>query len=149
MTDHSVITGSFSEFKTIKTRSVIQVVIEVPIEHADLALATLGGVPQPGKEVPVAVARLQVQAAEPKPARKGSLAQQAGIRCGEPAFLKFLTEEFVESDEIAEAPQNDFDAAALVRIITDVESRAEFDSDPAAGQRWKDLEGRYRAWLRV
>jgi hypothetical protein len=144
--DHAVITGTFSEAKFIKTRSAMQIVVEVPIEQADLALQTLGGVPQPGKEVAVAVARLQVQA-EPKPAKKTSLAQQAGIRCGEPAFLKFLTEEYCDAD--VRAPENDFDAAAIVRIITDVESRAEFDSDPAAGQRWKDLEGRYRAWLRV
>jgi hypothetical protein len=48
----------FSDFKLVKTRSSAQLVLEIPIERADAVLAILGGVPQPGKEVSVAVARL-------------------------------------------------------------------------------------------
>ena len=138
MTDHAVITGTFSEAKFIKTRSAMQIVVEVPIEHADMALQALGGVPQPGKEVSVAVARLNT-IQEPK-AKRGTLAQQCGILCGDPVFLKFLYEHgpFM--------PRNDFEAAAVVRKICKVESRSEFDSDAAAGQRWRDLKGKYEAW---
>ena len=138
MTDHAVITGTFSEAKFIKTRSAMQIVVEVPIEHADMALQVLGGVPQPGKEVPVAVARLNT-IQEPK-AKRGTLAQQCGILCGDPVFLKFLYEHGPE------IPRNDFEAAAVVRKICKVESRSEFDSDPLAGQRWRDLKAKYEAW---
>lgn len=139
MTDRAVITGTFSEAKFIKTRSVMVICVEVPIEGADMAFKALGGVPQPGKEVAVAVARLNTNGPEPK-ARRGSLAQQAGIMCGEPAFLVFL-EETLNSNI-----NGDFEAAKAVREICEVDSRAEFDSDPAAGQRWRDLKGQYDAW---
>jgi hypothetical protein len=39
--------GTFSDFRLIKGRKVCQIVIEVPIEQADQALAALGGLPQP------------------------------------------------------------------------------------------------------
>lgn len=139
MTEHAIISGSFSEVKFIKTRSAAQLVIEIPIEQADAALRALGGVPQPGKEVPVAVARL-ANGIEPK-AKRGSLAQQAGILCSDARFAKFLdeTHPHIEAATTAEA----------VRGICGVESRAEFDSDAAAGQRWKQLKGQYDAWLLV
>ena len=138
MTDLAIITGTFSDLKIIRTRSACQVVVEIPIEAADAALKALGGVPQPGKEVSVAVYRMAIPQ-EPK-AKRGTLAQQCGILCGDPVFLKFLYEHgpFI--------PKNDFEAAAVVRKICKVESRSEFDSDTSAGQRWRDLKGKYEAW---
>ena len=138
--DKAIITGTFSECKFVKTRSVMQVVIECPIEQADVALSVLGGVPQPGREVHVAVARLETHA-EPKE-RRGSLAQQAGILCGEPGFLKFLQDKL----EFKYPLKDDFDACKWTRKICDVESRAEFDTDAAAGMRWKELKREYEAW---
>lgn len=43
---NSGVRGTFADFKTVKTRGVCQLIIEVPIEAADHALAVLGGVPQ-------------------------------------------------------------------------------------------------------
>lgn len=54
----AVTAGQFSDFKLVKTRSVAQLVLEVPIEQADAALAALGGLPRPGSEVWVAIARI-------------------------------------------------------------------------------------------
>lgn len=142
MTDHAVIAGSFSECRMVKTRSAFQLVIEVPIEQADAALKALGGMPQPGKERPVAVARLNASSVEPA-AKKGSLAQQAGILCGDPRFLTFLAENYQHIG----APKDDFEAATTVRSICGVNSRSEFDSDPAAGQRWRNVKGAFDAWL--
>lgn len=59
MTTTAVIDGTYSDFKIVKTRSVFQMVIEGPIERAAEAVAMFG-VPQPGQEIHVAVARLQV-----------------------------------------------------------------------------------------
>lgn len=136
MTDAAVITGTFADCRTVKTRSTLQLVIEIPIEDADQALKVLGGVPQPGKEQHVAVARLNARA-EPK-AKKGSLAQQAGILASDARFLAFLAETH---------PHIVKEGADAIREICGVDSRAEFDTDPHAGQRWRQLKGAFDAWL--
>lgn len=135
MTEHAVISGSLSELKMVKTRSVLQIVIEVPLEMAPKVTATLGW-PVPGNETPVAIARLNTFK-EPK-APKGSLAQQAGILCGDVRFAKFLEETHPHIEAV--------DTAEAVRTICGVLSRAEFDSDPAAGQRWRCLKGQFEGW---
>jgi hypothetical protein len=134
----AVITGTFSEVKFIKTRSVMQLCVEIPIEQADMALHVLGGVPQPGNEVHVAVARLSTHE-EPKP-KKGSLAQQAGILCDDPVFRTFL-KEYLSSF----GRQYD-DPAEAVRDLCEVESRAQFDTELVAAARWRELKGKYDAW---
>lgn len=58
MSTPAAISGSLADFRIVKTRSVVQFIVEVPIEQADVALATLGGIPLPGVERPVALARL-------------------------------------------------------------------------------------------
>jgi len=97
MTDPAAITGTFADFKTIKTRSTAQLIIEIPIEDADRALLALGGVPQPGKEQNVAVARLQAPE-EPVKERKDwntlGRAAQAGILCSDERFWKYLSATF-------------------------------------------------------
>lgn len=63
------------------------------------------------------------------------LGQQAALRCNEGAFQKFMR------------ASNADGAAGAVRARCGVASRAEFDSDAAAGDRWRALDGDYRAWL--
>src|ERR1019366_715702 len=101
------IDGDFADVRSVKTRSVIQMIIEIPIERGE-ELIRMFGFPQPGKPVRVAVARLNLKpelevvpdTREPvsggnKTGAGGrswsdlSPAQQAGIRCNEPAFWKF------------------------------------------------------------
>ena len=140
--DKAVITGTFSDLKLVKSRSVLQLVVEVPIEAAGAALGVLGGVPVPGQEVHVALARLATHA-EPKP-KRGSLAQRCGVLCGDIVFLRFLDEKYGPP-----APKDDFQAAAMVREICGVESRADFDTDAAAASQWQRLESEYVAWKQL
>ena len=42
--------GTFADCKILKTRSVLQIIVEIPIEQADEALKALGGIPQPSEE---------------------------------------------------------------------------------------------------
>ena len=63
------------------------------------------------------------------------LGQQSALRCGSAAFQKFLG----ASDALQ--------AAEAVRRVCDVSSRSEFDSDAAAGQRWRALDDRFAAWM--
>jgi hypothetical protein len=141
MTDLAIIWGTFADFKLIKSRSTAQLVVEIPIESADEALRALAGVPQPGKEVSVTLARMDAQRA-PK-AKKSSLTQQAGIRCGERTFQTYLEE---THPHIAPLVPGEMEAAEAVRAICGVDSRAEFDSDAAAGQRWRALETAFQGW---
>lgn len=70
-------------------------------------------------------------------------AQQAGIRCAEPAFWRFLNETSSEADVIDNADK----AATYVRLICGIESRAELTGDHRARLIWRDLDSKYRAWM--
>ena len=72
----------------------------------------------------------------------GRLAQQAGIVCGEGAFRKFLFDKYPGAMVTA-----DGDVAAAVRALCQVSTRAEFDCNYAAAQRWHNLHGEYIAWM--
>lgn len=63
----AVFQATFADFRIVKGRKVAQVVVEVPLEAADNALAMLGGLPQPDKDRWVAVARLNGSPGSPTP----------------------------------------------------------------------------------
>jgi hypothetical protein len=54
----SALRAAFADFKLVRTRGVAQLVMEVPIEEADAALALLGGVPKAAAEKWVGIAPL-------------------------------------------------------------------------------------------
>lgn len=66
-------------------------------------------------------------------------AQQAGIRCNEPAFVKFLEEYFGYEIKTTEK------ASEFVRRYCGVESRSDI-RDGVALAEWNRLEGKYKAW---
>lgn len=145
MDDRIAFDGTFADFKLIKTRSVVQIVIEMPIEKAQAVVAAFG-LPTPGEEIPVGVARLlpnPVIEHDMKPARRfGEMprAQQAGIRCSEPAFWRFLAD--TTGEPICDADE----AATAVREICKVRSRAELDGRASAD--WDDLSDQFSMWMR-
>jgi hypothetical protein len=152
MTDEpAAIQASFADFRLIKGRKQAQIILEIPIEGADAALAALGGIPQPHAESWVGVARLNgvaKPAPEPKEKRKWDdlkLSMQAGIRCDEPAFQRFMRE--VHDSEAH--GDDDEDAANAVRYICGVDNRSGLNDNPEAAERWKKLERSYQAWLKV
>jgi len=154
----AAIAGSFADFRPVKSRSVAQLIIEVPIEHADAALAALGGVPQPGHERPVAVARLTIATgaqpldsgagADPSPAAPVAQlepnhiawadmrpSKQAGIRCNDVRFQRWI------------GALTGYHAADIVRGKCNVGSRGELDRDEKAARAWRSLDDQYYAWL--
>jgi hypothetical protein len=152
MTDQpAAIQATFADFRLIKGRKQAQLVLEIPIEEADNALAVLGGIPQPQSDCWVAVARLN-GVAKPKPEpteqRKWDdlkLSMQAGIRCNEPAFQRFMREVY---DSEAHG-DDDVDAANAVRHICGVDSRSGLNDNPEAAEAWRDLDRSYQAWLKA
>ncbi len=138
--------ATFADFKIIKGRKQAQIILEVPIEHANAALAALGGVPRSDNEQWVGVAPITPEAAEKAPEERkgGKLAQRAGILCGEQSFGKFLTEEcnFTPSA----TPE---DRAKRLRTWCGVTSRAHLDHDVAARSEFLKLDAEYRDWMRA
>jgi hypothetical protein len=152
MTDEpAAIKATFSDFRLIKGRKQAQLVLEIPIEEADRALAALGGIPQPQSDHWVAVARLNgVAKSEPEPKEKRrwedlKLSMQASIRCNEPAFWKFLESDMRGAGNI----QNAEDAAAFVRMFCRIDSRSSLNTNPSAALDWRGIEAQYKAWLRA
>jgi len=129
MTSPSAFKASYADWKLIKTRGVVQVVMEVPLADADAAYKVLGGMPDFGKEVWFGIAPIQLPApakekpAQPQPKiptagakrdwRDMQPAQQAGIRCAEPIFVAFLKETY--PDEWRDLEE---DSADVVRFIS-------------------------------
>lgn len=149
----AVITGTFAHAVAIKTRSTFQLIIEIPIEGTDSAISTLGGWPQPGKEKAVAIALLnpnRTLAAGPdafKPLPRTSLAQLAGILCGDEQFQGFISRNYAHIDADASTITDEKTlCAAKLRAITGVDSRKEFDTDHRAGHRFIMLKEAFDAW---
>lgn len=144
----AAIKGTFADFKLVKTRKLAQVVIEIPIEEADHALAVLGGLPRSDGERWVAIARLMAGAAiapqadsslgsavsarnpsgSPAPKRERTPAEQAGFLCTLPEFQKWMGAIDAES------------AADRLRGECGVKSRAQITSNPDAHEIFKRIQ---------
>lgn len=159
----AAIAAAYSDWKLVKTRGVVQIVLEIPLHDTAHALDVLGGMPDVSKERWFAIAALKDQkgvAQQPSDAKPQPVldkpqagakrwqdmlpAQQAGIRCEEQAFKQFLFDEhhhnFVESGAIT---------AECVRLICGVESRAELNTNQKARVIWHQLNDQFQAWMRI
>lgn len=153
----------YADWKLIKTRGQVQIVLELPIEQADAAYEVLGGMPVAGKErwfgiaairnpeaIPGASDPQPDPASQPRPDRVKrdwrdiKPSQQAGIRCDDAIFRVFLQNERYD-DFIA----SDFDPAECVRIICGVSSRSLLNTEHRARVIWKQLDDQFEAWKRV
>lgn len=150
-----VLSLTYSDIKTVKTRGVFQLVLEAPIEAMPGAFALLGA-PVPGNEVWVAVARLRSKPealtalesveVEDEPIQipqQRSLSQIAGLLCTKVAFRKFLGE------LCGGITFNDPEVAAMeVRRRCGVTSRKELDTDETAARHFRNLRDKYDLWMR-
>jgi hypothetical protein len=146
MDSPAAIRGTFSDFRLIKGRKCAQIICEIPIEEADAALSVLGGIPQPASERWIALAPLNITSIKPAQEKRRyenlKSAMQAGIRCTEPAFWRYLNE--AHDCAIRAEP----DAADYVRWYCGVPSRSNLNLDPKAAAKWQELDARYMLWLR-
>ena len=161
-------TATFSDWKLVKTRGVVQLVFEVQIENADAAYKVMGGMPHAAKERWFAIARLNderevmphssgtvsisvvANKTQPDPvtdkppgrARNPDkrLMTRAAILCTDPVFQQFLLEHDMIPDK------NEEQAAIAVRLICGVDSRSKIVPHSAAAQKFDALYSRYSAW---
>ena len=145
MTGRAIIQGSFCDYKNVKTRSVVQLIIEVPSENARMAFDALG-IPVSGTEIPVAIALLDPKAVQKKVDKERRrfnelpLPQQAALRCQDEAFCRFLAEE-------KNAYQLGDGFADFVRHYCGVASRSEIQPGTPAANKWRDLNNEFQAWM--
>jgi hypothetical protein len=162
--------ATYSDWKLIKTRGVVQVVMEIPLADADAAYDVLGGMPVHGKERWFGIAALKPgkeampnsqqlsgqhnalprqeipHDSRPDGAKRKmdwrdmQPAAQAGLRCAEPLFRAFLR-------EVKRYGHCDEEEAAIaVRDICGVKSRADLGTVHAARVIWHQLDSEYLAW---
>lgn len=134
MPDPAAIAGTFADYRTVKTRKVLQLIIEVPIEQQEQAFERLG-FPVPDRDLWVAVARMDLDAASKAPAPKPdrTLAQRAGILCNDVAFQRWIG-----------VPDGDVEAAAeAMRTRLSIPSRRVLDESDTAAQAFREMEARF------
>ncbi|MBR1122144.1 hypothetical protein JQ628_11515 [Bradyrhizobium lablabi] len=142
--------ATYSDFKLVKTRAVVQVIFEVPLADSNEVLDILGGMPNAANERWFGIAPLRepiTDAPEGKQSknwRELLPSAQAGIRCAEPIFWAFLREEMNMREEGSAD-----NAASFVRAHCKVNSRAHFNSNPAAKAVWQSLDNQFQAWKAI
>jgi hypothetical protein len=151
----AVFSATYSDWRVIKGRKVVQIVFELPLESSDEAYQVLGGMPIAAREKWFGIARLNLTktAAEKTKRSFNDLPepQQAGILCNEPAFWRFLRERDPNlwyrcrrvDGKWLEYPDA---AASVVRELCKVSSRAEITSKNV---EWSTLLLSYRVWQKA
>jgi len=148
MSEPAAIRATFSDFKLIKGRRCAQLVFEVPIEEADAAVRTIGGMPQPATERWCGIALLDIAkptqepAKEKRPFRELPIAQRAALLCERAAFQTFLRE--ILGYKCEDADQ----AASVLRRYCDIDSRSALATDHAGAATFIELERQFEIWLR-
>tara|TARA_B100001093_G_C26802003_1_gene1003838 strand:+ start:104 stop:532 length:429 start_codon:yes stop_codon:yes gene_type:complete len=139
--EDKVIQGTYADFKVIKTRKVLQMVIEIPIEKAD-EFTNKFGMPNPSVEKWVAVAHLNTSSIHDAN-EYTKIIQIAGILCTTAKFGEFLNNKFKTKINV-----NDSDAIAnLLRSFCGIKSRTDLSVNAVARKAFNDLRIEYRKWL--
>jgi hypothetical protein len=154
-------TATYSEWKVVKTRAVVQVVFEVPVENSDAAYQVLGGMPISGRERWFAIAALDKDAAASAIAalnkdaaatyaatrigagaktpgrrrRSNPHAREISIACNDWDFQEFLGASNVE------------EAVEIVRKEIGVKSRTDVFPGTNAANAWRKMYDRFFEWL--
>ena len=150
MSAPAALRGTFSDFKLIRGRKCAQIVIEVPLEQADAALQALGGLPNPADERWVAVARLNHEAKQEKPAEQKErrrfnelpAASQIAIACQTDTFREYLS--ICKGVHLPGEESCD----AWVKSFLGVQSKTEVVPGSEAFAKWTELHGSYQVWLK-
>ena len=134
----AVVRGTYADFKLVKTRSVVQMIIEVPIEEAQKVTNSFG-IPTPSEEKWVAVALLDNRRIEVN-TRASKAIQQAGILGNDITFGTFL------QTKVPEVIPNKVETIVQgIRALTGVRSRSEFTTNNTALQIWEKLYDEYKS----
>lgn len=151
-TPPAAIQATFSDWRTVKSRKALQLILEVPIEQTEAVLTALGA-PMPDQPKWVAVALLQEPEEDEQPKPEGPrrrwhempASQQAGILCADPQFHQWVAQAlFPTAIGFKPHVKADVKCAEWVREQCGVISRSELDTDPEARAKWDALVSQFR-----
>lgn len=151
MTDKAAIHAEFEEAKPVKTRKVLQIVCEVPMERADEALEALGGFPIPGQSRPVAIALLKAEITDNEtaewPQAKRNMVQRSGIMRNDKGFQDYVLNGWprVWNHPRHQEAEPSERAAYFIRTYCGVSSCRDLDPHGESGQRFRNLMVSYEA----
>ena len=147
MSDAAAFKACYADWKLIKTRGVIQIILEVPLHEADTAYQVVGGMPNAAAERWFAVARLQeprkVTTFKSRSWHEMSPAQQAGVLCQDDVFAKFLAERDGWKGNALPSTER---CAEMIRSMCGVTSRKDILPGTRADGLWRAIVSDYRAW---
>lgn len=139
----NAIQARYADWRPVKGRKVLQIVLEVPLEQQGQIL-TLLGAPLPDRDLWVAVALLSDQKNDAY--KGGKLAQEAAILCGQGAFRQWAA---IAGQYDGIAMLDGDMAAEFIRELCGVTSRAHIDHDEGAAKAFREMKREYEAWLKV
>ena len=139
--NNRIIRGTYSDYKLIKSRNVIQIGVEISIEKAE-EFVSMFGMPQPSTEKWVAIAGLNEEVVN-KNEEVVKTIQQAGMLCKEVNFGRFLRTQKKMLDVI---PNQEDTIAKGLRAILGIKSRTDFHTDPVSVMTFNRLKSEYEKW---
>lgn len=172
----SAFSASYSEWRLVKTRGVVQLIFEVPLHQSDAAYHALGGMPDAAQERWFAIARLNEDRKEAMsdthkkqttdtPPRSDDLPVPDGAsipdkpvrrrtpvapekRLAQRAALMCIDPVFQKylCDNFDLVNCNEEGAANMIRQICDVESRSQILPGSPAANKFDRLYGQFIAW---
>jgi hypothetical protein len=142
MSNEKAIQGTYSDFKIIKSRSVAQIIVEVPLEKAE-EIVDIFGLPQPEQELWVGVIALNKKAIINNKEATQAI-QMAGMLCRNENFGIWLRENRGMKDI---NPTKHEDIANGLRAILGIKSRTEFQNNPELIYAFNNLKSEYDQFL--
>lgn len=140
--NEKIIQGTYADFKIVKTRSVAQFVVEIPLEQADAAIQMFG-LPKSSVEQWVAIAALNTRAVV-KNQEGADAIKLAGMLCNNPEFGVYMR----DVERVSECNPNDPESvASALRKMLGIKSRTEFHQDSDARLMFNRIKGEYDKWL--
>ena len=131
--------GVYVDAKFIKSRKVLQVVVELPIEKGSAFFDKFGVPNNHENERWIELSDLGRHGALPGDEEGNKAVQQAGILCKDPEFGRFLA--YSLNATINE--NNPDEVATLLRDITGVKSRTEYRHDKDCRRAFHNLVSQF------
>ena len=173
MSEPAAFKAEYADWKLIKSRRVVQIVLEIPLEEANAAHTILGGMPNPAESLWLGVARIDPRAgAEPtirdrvpsgipdteasRPnsefdSRDGGHPKKSwsSMSPAQQAGMrceKPLFQQFL-SEKLKRSVVSAEEAAEAVRRFCVVSSRSDIKPHQLSGRLWKQLDDEFMTWM--
>ncbi len=149
--DKAAINATYVDYKRVKGRKVHQIIFEVPSEQWPEFYKVLGE-PNIDTSQWFAIAKMNAKEPAPTPEDTGvNLTANAAIMLGEGSFMRFMVENYraflTPKHTVPKCEIGGFDDA--LKVILNIDSKRELNTDPAAAIRWRDLRAEYGAWMKT